>query len=285
MIETRLYHPDKERGCFTKNKERGCFTKNLAGSGGAPVGEAWGLHWLEGDPWGLAHPDHDCYSSAKEVGINRDGVMSLGVKHRPERFHGREYPWAVGRVHSREVFKYGTFDFWFRLPTARGLWPAIWLYDRDNWPPEIDVVEGWTQKLRRWETIDNVNPQGYRRGLLNTVKPALVYAPGDAIKNVSGGVMKRGTWWWHVNPRDLVHARLVWTPAEISVYYEGHRELHVTDAGVLNHFNVCNGMILVLNNYVQGDYNMGYYYGSCHLIRDFLVYEVRYTPMGEEVAL
>jgi beta-glucanase (GH16 family) len=46
-------------------------------------------------------------------------------------------------------FKYGTVEVRAKLPKGRGLWPAIWLVQKDcpsigacpTWPPEIDIME------------------------------------------------------------------------------------------------------------------------------------------------
>lgn len=290
MIETRL-----TRAAARESAARTYRFRDTGYIGGArgdyygpPFRNAFGYRWYIGDPWGMAHPDHNCYSAAAAVEVTREGSMWLGVKHIPRVFHGRIYPWAVGRVHSADLFKYGIFEFWFLAPLAPGLWPAIWLYDHDDWPPEIDVFEGWTQDGAAQKNDDPIfgskAPHGYRKCLLNMIKPGLVYGSEGATENVSGGVLKRGTWFWHTDPQHKMYARLVWTPTEISVYYGRHRELHVTDRSVLRHYNECDGMILVLNNYVQDSFNPATFHewpGFHHM----WIYDFRYTPMGEEVAL
>jgi hypothetical protein len=45
-----------------------------------------------------------------------------------------------GMLLSRERFLYGRFEARAKLPTGRGLWPAVWLW-RDHEAPEIDIME------------------------------------------------------------------------------------------------------------------------------------------------
>jgi beta-glucanase (GH16 family) len=57
---------------------------------------------------------------------------------------GKLFKYTSGRIESRQVFRYGHFEFWARLPRGRGLWPALWLRSPEAEPfdGEIDVVEG-----------------------------------------------------------------------------------------------------------------------------------------------
>lgn len=44
-------------------------------------------------------------------------------------------------IMTRDKFHYGTYVLDFTLPNFVGMWPAVWAYDRDKIPPEIDFLE------------------------------------------------------------------------------------------------------------------------------------------------
>lgn len=47
-------------------------------------------------------------------------------------------------------FKYGYLQVVARIPSAPGLWPALWLAAANRqWPPEIDILEHWGTSARR----------------------------------------------------------------------------------------------------------------------------------------
>jgi beta-glucanase (GH16 family) len=49
-------------------------------------------------------------------------------------------------------FQYGYLQVVARLPTAKGLWSALWLAaSNEQWPPEIDIVEHWDNQAKFWE--------------------------------------------------------------------------------------------------------------------------------------
>ena len=54
------------------------------------------------------------------------------------------FPYTSGAVKTGHKYTqaYGRFEFRAKLPIGGdGIWPALWLYSPDQWPPEIDVLE------------------------------------------------------------------------------------------------------------------------------------------------
>lgn len=57
------------------------------------------------------------------------------------------YIYTTGKLVSKALFKYGTFEARIKLPEGKGMWPAFWLLAANNvygpWPQsgEIDIVE------------------------------------------------------------------------------------------------------------------------------------------------
>lgn len=207
--------------------------------------KAFNFNWKIGEPWGVAHPDHTCYSSEEEVYFS-NGMLYLGVGLRPAEFEGRQYQWAIGKVHSEEVIKYGTMDVVFQLPLGRHLWPAIWLYDAETWPPEIDVVEGWSG-CGAWPMQ---NRQDYiRLPWAHFIHPGLVHPAG--LGGGYGTVGTKGVWRWQIDTYGVNRCILVWTPEEIRVSYNGHVIMRERRQEVLKAYNDSVGMRVILNNYVQ----------------------------------
>ena len=77
--------------------------------------------------------------------VVQDGKLS--IEARKESKEGSSYTSARMISKGKGDFLYGRFEISAKLPTGRGLWPAIWLLSSDNaygvWPNsgEIDIME------------------------------------------------------------------------------------------------------------------------------------------------
>ena len=73
------------------------------------------------------------------------GIMSIIAKRTPPELKFKLYdmPFTSGVISSQASFKqtYGYFEIYARLPRGKALWPAFWLVEAGQWPPEIDVFE------------------------------------------------------------------------------------------------------------------------------------------------
>lgn len=60
-----------------------------------------------------------------------------------ENISSRELPYRSGLVTSNTTQKYGSWVVRAKLPTSKGMWPAIWLLSVAPWPSEgeIDITE------------------------------------------------------------------------------------------------------------------------------------------------
>ena len=114
-----------------------------------------GYNWYPHEEWGLIHPDKpwNWYSPSCIKVINEKlylhvkpepRIFELPVKGKPEETEKILSPNGIGLVSSKEYFGYGTFEIYAKLPKGKGLWPAFWLYDHNEWPPEIDIFEGYS---------------------------------------------------------------------------------------------------------------------------------------------
>lgn len=213
----------------------------------------YGIDWRIGRQWGIADPKHNCYADAGQVATdpnNEYNPLFLGIRYQPRDLlvEGSigHYDYAVGYISSLQTFKYGEFSFTFRLPQGKQLWPAIWLTDGRTWPPEIDIMEGWSG--------DDLTRPYRRNALAHDIRPCLHY--GDRPSNhrqrpacrLLGGVPNGA-----LMVRGLNTCRLVWTADKIEVSYNGRRVFRCTDKNILRWYNESEGMEIHLNNYVSND--------------------------------
>lgn len=112
-----------------------------------------GRDWYPREEWGLIHPDKPWNWYDPSCIVKTGTQLHLHVKKNPRIFtlpdnNGGEYkvrsPYGVGLISSVDYYEYGTFEIYAKLPKGRGLWPAFWLYDHNDWPPEIDIFEGYS---------------------------------------------------------------------------------------------------------------------------------------------
>ena len=139
-----------------------------------------GYNWsCKMDGGRIIHPNypHAWYSDEEDVlEINDNGEISLSYRTNPrdiKHWDGKIYHPTVERalMRSREHFDYGTFSCEAKMPKGLNLCCAFWLSGSKNWPPEIDIVESWSEDnnyswrttnhfpwiLPSWRTTNNVH--------------------------------------------------------------------------------------------------------------------------------
>ncbi len=127
-----------------------------AGAGGAPAQElpppGWTMTWrdefdgstLDGSKWraenaALVKNNEQQYYSPANVSV-ANGQLTILSERRAQG--GR--PYTSGLIESVNRFSqaFGRFEIRAKLPSTRGMWPAIWmLRQAGGWPPEIDIME------------------------------------------------------------------------------------------------------------------------------------------------
>jgi len=63
-------------------------------------------------------------------------------------------PYRSGMIDGNLYFKqlHGYFEIRSKNPKGTGFWPAFWLASTEDWPPEVDVYEFFTNEPRRIKT-------------------------------------------------------------------------------------------------------------------------------------
>lgn len=71
-------------------------------------------------------------------------------------------------------FKYGSVEWVVKMPNRKGSWPALWLVPTTEWPPEIDVYEGFGYN-GSWKFSANLstNLHGGHNNVRKFTRPAM----------------------------------------------------------------------------------------------------------------
>lgn len=236
-----------------------------------------GYHWMNGQPWGVAHPNpqHVWYANENETKVINDTVV-LGVNNDAKFFGGEvnhTKDFGCGCISSFEHFLYGHFYFEYTLPIGIHLWPAIWLSGVDNWPPEIDIVEGWSG-----DGYFIPNQPNYKKFIgFNRIHPGVFYGI-DSEGNVIGkGYGNFGTnnltyqCYQKLNGK-INTCDLYWYPNNIKVYYNEHKIMDIKDEEILKGLRkpmyVCIDCA-VSDNFTQHDYQKYLQIGTVMAVTKF----------------
>ena len=260
--------------------------------------EYFGINWQIGRPWGNHHPDHNCWNAPESV-VFKDNILQLGVDYKPVIFdvpdpnnpgqtYKKRYPWSVGYVTSTDSFKYGYFRVDFKLPLGKQLWPAIWLSDQDTWPPEIDIVEGWTDqynwpifKPKSADRIYRINP------FANRIFPSLHLGTNPKEHHMKSYKKLNGSPTCYLDITGVNVCELVWAPDRLRIYYNGRLFMEETRPEILKYYNESNGMKIHLNNYVTNNFNIDDYIhmnDRKDMCKWFYIYNVDYNTDYEFIS-
>jgi beta-glucanase (GH16 family) len=126
----------------------------------------------------------------------RDGTLDIVARPEPTTGGAKEYSYRSGLVTTFPGyrFQYGYIEVEAKVPTATGLWSALWLAAANKqWPPEIDILEHWDAQAKYWQ----------------------YYHPADAPREQSAAATADLTGW---------HAfGLYWDQSEVTWYIDGHK--------------------------------------------------------------
>lgn len=188
---------------------------------------------MNGQPWGEAHPkkEYIYYSCEEMAKVKTDGSLVLDIND-TEKYYGGDIDqvkkFGVGCISTENAFLYGTFRFEYILPKGANIWPGIWLSAWDSWPPEIDIMEGWTGRGALIKGIPNYQYMLF----LNRIHPGVIF--NERNGEIGGyGLGNFGTsaftYRWYQKMNDVNSCELLWYPDIIQFYYNNHLVGEVTD--------------------------------------------------------
>ena len=144
-------------------------------------------------------------------------------------------PHGVGIVVSRESFKYGIFEWNIKLPIGPQLWPAIWLSCRDSWPPEIDILEGYSDSSSKYGRNLNTN----------------IHCGSNPNSHYGIGANRHGLF---INDNNTLNLVCHWTKDFIKIYYNGFLCRVLTNPKDLEWFYNKN-MLVIMNTALRTEVN------------------------------
>jgi beta-glucanase (GH16 family) len=176
--------------------------------------------WIRG--WG--NDELQYYTRKPGNAFVKDGM--LHIRALKQSLHGCGYTSARLKTRKKDgsrLFsqKYGRFEFRAKLPTGKGVWPALWMLPQDEkyggWPcsGEIDVMEARGQEPTRvlgtlhfgarWPANVHVSKE-YVLPKGGTIADFHVYAvewePGEVRWSVDGHQYAAQSFWWSSGKTD-----------------------------------------------------------------------------------
>jgi beta-glucanase (GH16 family) len=194
--------------------------------------------WRIGQLWGTFHPNALYQYYGEDSVCIKDYGLVLKETYSPKDFtleNGTvvSIPYSVGLVSSRTSFEYGFFKFTVSLPNGKGLWPAVWFNGVDNWPPEIDVIEAYSDEKGKYGQKLQTN---------------FFFGPSTGAE--MAGPRNNPVF----NPLAVLVMSCWWTEDFIKIYYNGYLVRVITSKNILKWFKG-QRMSIVLNNAIRQEYS------------------------------
>lgn len=198
------------------------------------------------------HPEYPWYWYSMDcTEVDSEGVLHIFSRENPidvKHWDGKIYhpTMEVGTLRTLKSFGYGTFSAEILMPKGRWISASFWLSGDGNWPPEIDIEEGWPADKgtyyrtrtdyfpwfkKGWHTTNNVHyrEKNLKKKHIGSHDVPLSKQPND--------------------PAEVyVEYKCVWEPDSITFYADGKRTRSVCRS-------VCRKMRENLNNPEKG-FNM-----------------------------
>ncbi|WP_246017785.1 carbohydrate binding domain-containing protein [Mesobacillus subterraneus] len=100
---------------------------------------------------GWGNNEKEYYTDSKENSFIDDGKLVIKAKKEQVTDQFGTYDYTSAKLKSKGLFskKYGRYEIKAKLPTGKGLWPAIWMLPEEDkygtWAAsgEIDIMEAW----------------------------------------------------------------------------------------------------------------------------------------------
>ena len=199
-----------------------------------------GREWLTNERWGFIHPEKsDWWYDATAVEVDYYDQIHLKT-----HIHGRWFPElskisevGAGLITSVENFTYGTFTIEAKLPQGKNLWPAFWISPRYVWPPEIDIMEAYSNKRGSYfkfgKSFWHVETNIWTGKVNNIPKNLGSERPFYTFKNPSKHFFKYS---------------VTWTPDLVEIFYNGKSVRKCTDKTALDALNKVDSLHVIINN-------------------------------------
>ena len=192
-----------------------------------------GYHWkCEMDGGRIIHSEFPWYwYSLDTIRICEDNSLEFYIKHNPKEvkhWDGKIYhpEYEISMMRSIEEFSYGVFSAEMMMPTGKNIGASFWLTGSGNWPPEIDIEEGWIEKKDTWFRFFEEYFPWIRPGWRTTTN--VHYRENDLTKTHVGSrnipFFKQPK-----NPAEnWIEYKCIWKPNSITFYANGKKVREIT---------------------------------------------------------
>lgn len=206
----------------------------------------FGYKWLTHERWGLIHPDKPHWYYDSSCVIKRiTGGVDLQLKRKPAKVWCHELrkfidsKFAAGLISCKSKMSYGRYRATITLPRGANNWPAFWMWSWSGWPPEIDVMEAYTNSWGNYFAL----PSSWWPLKFRKIESNLHYNQGDP-KSI--GAQRHSI--NRFSTRKPIEFELLWTPDLVRWSYNGVIVRECTDAKILEELNKHPHMNVVINN-------------------------------------
>lgn len=195
---------------------------------------------LDLSKWTPANTNQPTNNSRQDYLPDQVSVANGNLVIKSENIASRGLPYRSGLVQSTALQKYGRWDVRAKLPTSKGMWPAIWLLADAPWPSEgeIDIMENrGNEPLLTSSAFHYGNSQPYEHNF--------VYAQQTSVHNSMD-----------VNYHNSFHTYSVeWDPSQIRFYVDDVHHWTVRDRDVDGFLtNQVGEMRLIINTAIGGHF-------------------------------
>ena len=237
-----------------------------------------GYNWITQERWGQIHPEKSIsWYDDTAVEIDDNGFLILKTQSNPKYFEklNTTSPIGSGLVSCQNRFGYGYFSIEAILPKGPSLWPAFWMWAWESWPPEIDVVEAYSNK--RGSYFNWGKPHELFIGKFWRTKTNF-YLKDNNDKHYNLGD-KSHYWTWKNPSKHIMEYSVLWLPDKIEIHYNGKTVRKITDPKILKQFQNIK-MNVIINNFVMDNISLKNFKPSEFIITDF-----QYIPMEDLTSL
>lgn len=204
--------------------------------------------WEVHERWGIVHPDYPFEYSDKSCVEVRGEKLILKTKYKPKQITGFGLvPYAHGKAICMDQFHFGSYTIICKLPVGNYLWPAIWMYDHKTWPPEIDIMEAYSNSCGSYFNINFNTLKGFFKSLKNPYKIEANYH----INKGEGLGANRVDFNWFTNLNKELVFEMVWSPDSIVMFCNEKIYSYITDKQIMSNFQ--QPMRFILSNGIRKD--------------------------------
>lgn len=222
-----------------------------------------GYEWITQERWGQVHPQKsNWWYDESCVYVDDQDHLHLCTKSNPKYFKeiDKTSPIGAGLVSCKEKFGYGIFSIDAKLPKGKHLWPAFWMWGWDSWPPEIDILEAYSNGLGGYFKPRITKPLGFWN-----VQTNVHYSDG-IFNTMIGG--KTGYMGFKDPSKHFITYTCIWKQDIIQFYYDGHLIREITDKDILSRLKNTQ-MNVIINNGVTDKVDLNNIPTSDFIIKSF----------------